>query len=266
MPRVVPSDVVATIDRMFPWVTERPTEALQVDPSLLLRLAVLVDLVEAVPDELIRLERHWYVAFAAGLSCLRAAPGLFHGDRRSGLLALPGFDQNPIALIRAAMAECRDEAPASDTVGLPFITDPELRESIRLDISAANRGLAEGEWKASTVLGGSAVEALLLWALQQGEARTEGVRANAIAAVMSAGTLTRRPDNNVERWDLHEYVEIAAHLRLITADTATAVRLSRRFRDLIHPGRAQRLGQRCDRSTALAALAAVEAVARDLSR
>ncbi|MCI1909012.1 MAG: hypothetical protein LKI99_04780 [Acetobacter fabarum] len=42
--------------------------------------------------------------------------------------------------------------------------------------------------------------------------------------------------------------------------------IAKDFRNLIHPGRAQRLGQVCDRATALTALAAVESIARDLSK
>lgn len=79
-------------------------------------------------------------------------------------------------------------------------------------------------------------------------------------------TLTRQPDANPERWDLHVYVEVSANLGIITAETATLVRLAKDFRNLIHPGRAIRVGQMCDRATALGALAAVEAVARDLTR
>jgi len=54
-------------------------------------------------------------------------------------------------------------------------------------------------------------------------------------------------------------------LKLISDDTAKLVRLAKDFRNLIHPGRAARLGQKCDRATALGALAAMEAVARDLA-
>ena len=74
----------------------------------------------------------------------------------------------------------------------------------------------------------------------------------------------RDPDANIEKWDLHEYTEVAAQLGIIKADTAAQVRLARTVRNLIHPGRAQRLGQKADRFTALSALAAVEGIARDL--
>jgi len=115
------------------------------------------------------------------------------------------------------------------------------------------------------VLAGSAIEALLLWALHQHEQQHPGTRQTAVTALITNGTLNAPPHTNLERWDLHEYARIAAHLGLIEPETFTLCDLARNFRNLIHPGRAARLGQNCDRSTALAALAAVEAVARDLT-
>ena len=86
-------------------------------------------------------------------------------------------------------------------------------------------------------------------------------------ATLVGKTLKANPGADLEGpgWHLHEYVEVAAHMGVIKPDTATLVRLAKDFRNLIHPGRAARLGQKCDRATALGALAAVEAVARDLA-
>ena len=49
------------------------------------------------------------------------------------------------------------------------------------------------------------------------------------------------------------------------AQLATQTRLAKDFRNLIHPGRAQRQGQTCDRATALSAVAAVEHIVRCLT-
>ena len=64
------------------------------------------------------------------------------------------------------MKKCPDTAPSAQTAGLEFIEDEGLRENLRIDISSAERAIADGVWKGATVLAGSIVEALLLWALQ----------------------------------------------------------------------------------------------------
>src|SRR5262249_1844204 len=151
------------------------------------------------------------------------------------------------------------------TAALPFITDEDLRESIRVDISAAYRDYAEGEWKGATVLAGSAMEALLLWGLQREERRQPQSLASAVSALVDQKRMARPRDQDPETWELQHYIPMAEALGLIKADTLTQAMLARNFRNLIHPGRVARLGQKCDRATALGALAAVEAVARDLN-
>lgn len=114
---------------------------------------------------------------------------------------------------------------------------------------------------------GMTVEALLLWTLQEHVKNRGGIVATAVAALAAAKKLNGNPGANLEGqgWHPHEYVEVAAHLNIIKPDTATLVRLAKDFRNLIQPGRAARLGQKCDQGTALAALGAMKAVARDLT-
>jgi hypothetical protein len=88
---------------------------------------------------------------------------------------------------------------------------------------------------------------------------------NAVTTLLAHKVLLKNPGSDFEAWGLHEYVEVAAHQKLLEEDTAKLVRLAKGFRNLIHPSRAARLGQKCDRATALGALAAVHAVARDLA-
>jgi hypothetical protein len=63
----------------------------------------------------------------------------------------------------------------------------------------------------------------------------------------------------------HQFIEVAAQLDLLTPDTCNAARLAKNFRNLIHPGRAARLAQTCDRVTAYSAIGALEHVIRDLT-
>ena len=265
MPRIVPSDVVRAIDRMFPQIVGNPAIRPGFDVEVVPRLRAIVSLVEAVPTELVTLDPAEYADLVLCVAALRGGVEMFTATNRI-VLDLPGIDQHPIAVIHERMKLCPDEAPAPSTAGLPFIADNELRESIRLDISAGYSNLSQGEWKGATVLGGSAIEALLLWALQQHEGGNPGSVRAGVVRLTGARTLGRDPGPHLEgpAWHLHEYLEVGAELGLIRPETATLVRLARDFRNLIHPGRAARLAQKCDRATALTTLAAVEAVSRDV--
>ena len=171
--------------------------------------------------------------------------------------------QNPLAHIRDALAKCPDESPAPGTSDLTFITDADLRANLRNDIGAVHRALANGEWKAATVLAGSAAEALLLWALKQ---RLPVDISSAIAARRASGDLKANPDpNRLESWNLYELIQVGENLGVIKPNTAKAARLAKDFRNFIHPGVAQRLGEKCDRATAFSAVAGMEHVVRDLT-
>jgi len=117
------------------------------------------------------------------------------------------------------MAVCPDEAPTPDTQELSFITDVDLRQSIRLDMSAANKNLAHGEWKGATVLAGSAVEALLLWKIRNGEAEARRFGRHLAA-------LPQKLSPDPEEWHLHQYIEVALQLKVI--EPATPPRPGRR--------------------------------------
>jgi hypothetical protein len=114
------------------------------------------------------------------------------------------------------------------------------------------------------VLAGSVIEALLLWGVQQ-PAHAAGLPAAVASAVRPDG-LSRRPPQNPDEWGLHQFIEVVTQLGLIKEDTRTAALLAKDFRNLIHPGRAARLRQVCDRATALSAVAALEHAVRDLAR
>ena len=66
-------------------------------------------------------------------------------------------------------------------------------------------------------------------------------------------------------WSLHHLTEAARSLKILSEQTAAQCRIAKGFRNLIHPGRAARLAQKCSLGTALSALAAVEHVVGDLS-
>jgi hypothetical protein len=259
MPRLVPSQVVAFINNL--WPSSGDLNNLQRGQAG--QLSGLVDLIDQIPGELLVMDAASYALFVCGRAHIRHKLVTWASDTSRGheLGVMPGpTPKYPVAEIRDALAKCRDETLGSATSKLNFISDQELRTNLLVDIGAIDRALSNGEWKAATVLAGSAIEALLLWALQ----RDTPASTAAATALVTATTLSRQPNPDLERWDLHEYTEVAFHRGIIKSDTATETRLAREFRNLIHPGRSLRLGQKCDRGTALSSVAALEHVVRDL--
>lgn len=262
MPRVVPSQVVSFINSI---PLQGPKDVIHMNSVGSHRLSAVLQLVDQVPDELVTMDSEAYRLLVLAKENIKDILGTWTSNRNAGhplLTVNLHISNNPLVQIRDALAKCADESPAPATSELKFIADSDLRTILRNDIGAVTRALANGEWKAATVISGSAIEALLLWSLQQ---RLAADITTAIAALTTSGELTRQPNANLEKWDLHEFTEVAAKLGIIKADTATETRLAREFRNLIHPGRAQRLGQKCDRGTALSSVAALDHVVRDLT-
>jgi hypothetical protein len=261
MPRIVPSQVVKFIDKLFPQSGGAET----LGKGNAGQLRAIVNLIEGIPDELLTMDSDSFAGLVCSVAYIRQTLESWSADRdyQSKLLPIPGFpNETAVTLVRKALAKCPDEAPAPSTAELNFITDAALRANLRNDIGAVNRALSNGEWKAATVLAGSAAEAMLLWALEQ---RPPEEITSAIAAARASGDLATKPDPNLDRWNLHEYIEVAANLKVIKPNTAKQTRLAKDFRNFIHPGVAQRLGEKCDRATTLSAVAGMEHVVRDLT-
>ena len=247
MPRVLPSQVVAFIDRHFPGIASNPGSTSTLPGPF---LAPLVRSVEAIPPELMVIEGDDYIDLLSAFSIIQDAL-TFQNQRGHSTQLVQIKGNNPVAVIRNALLKCPDQGVLAATSDLNFINDVDLRESIRLDIGSANQDFVNGEWKGATVLAGSAIEALLLWSVQETERKTPG---------------TLDPANDPERWDLFELIEVAVRLGLIKGSpTGVAAKSCKDFRNLIHPGRVQRTKMKCSRATAHGALAAVEHVIEDLS-
>jgi hypothetical protein len=262
VPRVVPTQVVGLIDKLFPSARdEKEGNPLGLSRENSIQVAAVLKLIEQIPPELLTLSADQYAEYISSSAALtdlieqwRARDFQFQNIR--GLRK-----HSPIFLIRQALDICPDEFPAAGTAELSFIADPDLRENLRKDIGTVNTALSNNEWKAATVLSGSVIEALLLWALEQ---RPPGDIQSAVKKLL-VSKLPKTPENNLEEWVLYQYIEVAAELKVISDDTATAARLAKDFRNLIHPGRAKRFGQECNRGTALSAVAALEHVVNDLT-
>jgi hypothetical protein len=93
--------------------------------------------------------------------------------------------------------------------------------------------MRNGEWKAATVLGGSLIEALLLWAVARGDLEA---RKAAVARAAERVPFKQPDPEKPESWDLIHYIEVARELGEISESTASEARLAKDFRNLIHPG------------------------------
>lgn len=256
MARVVPSQVVAVIDKMFPDLNKQEN-AITLSCNHSYQVIAIATLTDQIPQELITLNPDDYAVYVMSLAAIKNAIQIWtiRGNVSTGNLEkLPGLGKlNPVTHLRRSLEKCPDDFPAEPTATLLFITDSDLRDSIRIDISTAEQALNNGEWKASTILAGSAIEALLLWKLQQENPET--IR----------GKITPLNIANLEEWGLHNLLEAAYKGGLINEKTYNQTMLAKDFRNLIHPGRAKRLQQKCTRATALVALASLALVVENMA-
>ncbi len=265
MARVLPSVVVAIIKQSYGEYLQAIAQRGDAGPlgaGDAHTVAAILSLVEQVPAELLStIPPNLYVNLIAATGALRAAVDAWArqgtGYRLSDLRGLG----NPLSLVYGALRECRDQAPAVTTAQLAFVDDAALRDALRLDMTEVERAIGEGRWKSATVVGGSVVEALLLWALE----KCAPARVQAAISAAGASGLPAPPTSRND-WTLYQLVTVAHAAGLITAGTRAQCDLARNFRNLIHPGRAVRLAERCDQGTAFAAAAAVAFVTRDLEK
>ncbi len=260
MSRVVPSQVVAVINKLFPSLIAQKDNSAQeitLDYGHLYPVSAIATLADQVPQELITLNPDDYVAYTASLAAIKSAVEVWtvRGNVTIGNLApIRGLSRlNPIMVIRCYLEKCPDEFPAASVPCMLFINDDALRESIRIDVSTAEQAFKNGEWKASTILAGSAIEALLLWKLKQEDM-------NILKAKITFANVAE-----LEKWNLHTLLEASKVMGIIGDQTCTQTALAKDFRNLIHPGRALRLQQKCTKATALSALASLEHVIEDIT-
>jgi hypothetical protein len=133
MPRVVPSQVVATIDQLFPFAANPAGAGVQLFEGHAAHVAALLALVDQIPPELIALDAPHFTELTLSLAVMRNALDMWKAQvPGTALNIVPGHTLNPITLVRRALVQCPDQAPSPGTVELAFITDIALRESIRL--------------------------------------------------------------------------------------------------------------------------------------
>lgn len=259
---VTPSDAVRIIREMFPGNAEHDFTGIQISRQSTVGFQVLSELIKNIPGELIVLESEDYQKWLAGVVALNAlVERLSTGVPLTGNMdPILGFGKTPLALIVEALEKCPDSAPLEGTDELEFVKDDVLREGLRLDLSSAHKSFADREWKPATVMAGSVIEALLLSKILVID---KDLRHGAINELRKDEGF-KKPNDDLNCWDLHELLSVAHKLGVITGDTRAQADLARDFRNFIHPGRSVRFQRICDQATALTALAAIHHVIREL--
>lgn len=266
MSRITPSQAAATIRLLFPGASRHNSPQPTYSMGNANTLRGVIDLVKEVPPEMIVLPEDVYADLILATSAIENQLNIWtsRGATGAGVIE-PVKGVDPVLLILQALYQCPDEYPPSPaTTELMFIPDDVLRNSIRGDIGAAERAFVNFEWKAATVLAGAAIEALLHWRLDQPSPTTTEIN-HSVTTLVAKRVFPNKPPPNRDSWGLQHFIEVSGDLTIIQASTVTAANLARDFRNLIHPGKAARTGQSCDRGTARSALAALDHVVRDLT-
>jgi len=260
-----PSQVVEYIDLQFPGA-KAGSEGLDIGFGQSAGVGALVTMLEQIPSHLLTLRPPEAAEYLEAVYKLQVALSIWKGGGQNySVDALVNRGNvHPISIVRKHMASLKDEGPSESAPSLGFVSAQDLRDSLRSDLTAVDSALGNGEWKAATVLAGSVVEALLLDALQHRTAHNAVL--NMAKRLRSTKILSKEPPSDLSKWDLFTMTEVCFGLGLISENTASQCRIAREFRNLIHPGKQQRLQQTCDRATALAAVAAAEMVARELEK
>lgn len=233
MPRILPSQVVAAIDSMF-GPNRNELDGHAVTYKYRPEVHALLALLEEVPRELIDLSAIDYLELTRCRAVL--ATSLARWNTNEMLPARDVGGKDVVERIRLLMKQCHDELPAPQPE-LPFIADTDIRLGIEDRIRAAWTDFDAQEWMGATVLAGAALEALLLWALKQ-------------------TPLIDAPKRPLDELHLADLIHFAVANGVIDAASEKQASLAKDARNLIHPGRALRSGDTCNRTTALTALAA----------
>jgi hypothetical protein len=267
MPRKVPTQIVNLIDRYFPWAKDwklgsKVQEREATRFAAVTWLPGLVENLDQVPDGLVVLEQDEAAEFLMAHAALRQERQILAAGSKDAV-DFPMLKQRDcVEIVRTALAKCPDEGPSISATELKFLKDSTLEKTLATDLGSIERALSNGEWKAATVIGGSVIEALLLWALDQ---RSATDVSSAIAGALTAKKIKSSPDADHSLWKFFELIEVAYQLKEIGDDTLSSANPSRNFRNAIHPGRVQRTGIQCDRGMAHTKYGAVFNVIRELS-
>ena len=234
MPKVLPSQVVEAIDSLF-GANRNELDGRAVKHIYRAEVHALLALLDEVPRELIDLGARDYLEFSRCRAVLATSLATWNLGDITPAKDVGGKDA--IERLRRLMKQCHDELPPAEPE-LPFIADADIRLGIEDRIHAAWTDFNAREWLGATVFAGAALEALLLWALKQ-------------------VTLAEMPKRPLDELHLADLIRLAVKNGVIDEASERQAGLAKDARNLIHPGKALRSGEACNKTTALTALTAV---------
>jgi hypothetical protein len=241
--RVPPSQIVQAIETL---IGRKSTDIdnRRITHNFLPEVNSILTLLNDVPTILIDLPFSDYVELTRCRAILAAAAARWVLGDIAPARDVGGKD--PIERIRKLMEQCQDELPPPEPE-LPFIEDALTRANIEREIHTAWVNFSAQDWLGATTFAGAALEAVLLWALEDSE-------------VGSKDTKRKKPPNELHLSDL---IDEAAKIKLISDDTAQVAHQAKDARNLIHPGLVSRSGVVCSKASALTALAGLYRVIDD---
>lgn len=265
MRRIVPSQIVQFIDTALPTAVDAQNKklAIIINHQYIGFVRGLSDLLLKIDDLLLPMGTD-AVTLQAATSEIRATLESWtrgNRDRSTRLEKMPGYGENPVIVIRRILEKCHDSAVSPSISGLEFISDPIYRERLREDLASIENLFEARQWKATMVLAGSLIEALLCDQIIQ---KSEVDREQAITELMTLGELKSKPSSDPLQWHLPLYLKVAESLSLISKKTKEQATLSTEYRNLVHPGRELREKISCNKASTFSVLAGLEHVIDDL--
>lgn len=131
----------------------------------------------------------------------------------------------------------------TESLKFDFVADEALRRGLEADYAELTICAEHGAWKAVHVLAGSLLEAVL------------------VEYVGASGSAKKDP----AAMTLGELIEAGKKARVVSDRAATLSGALKSYRNLIHPGRALRLGESADEDGATVALALVRMIVNDVA-
>lgn len=207
------------------------------------------DTVASVGQELAELEREFPELVPA------FQPQLFfsHDVGRGAYYRLAGLILHLKKVIgRLEVAtEDDDSAPVTEMRDFTYVSDAGLRKILARDYTDIQKSFISGSWKATMILAGGAIEAILLDQLKLQQA---GARAAASAPKSS----------DLERWDLSDLITVAVELNVVGLGVDKLSHSLREYRNLVHPGNELRSRLTVGREKARIAVEILNIVDREL--